>query len=239
MRMQVKQAGYRLLPLLMLFMSVGQCVAGESPSPVIAGEAGHLVMVDMLYRDGLKEVVSGNRVEAEKLFSEVLASDPGHRQARLQQGRLLIEAGRPYQAMMVLSPLLHGARAGWEPWFWMGTASLLIDDYDKAANDFDTAISYDSGQAVIWIQRAIVEQERARYPAALKLLDVALKLSPESPMVWLNIATVYELMQNTDKADQAYRRFLQLSSGEARFSAQRKKVVSRLLGRLSSTATPP
>ena len=153
------------------------------------------------------------------------------RDAMIRNARELIRSGNPHRALEVLKPLVGRERsAGWKTWFWSGTAHLLTGDFLQAANDLDTALSYKSDGFEIWVQRAIVEQELKNYKGSMRLLKTALKLAPAEPMIWLNIAALNDRMQKPDEAEQAYKRFLALSSNSEHYRRQRKNVVTRLIG---------
>jgi len=217
-----------------ILLCSAQCFADSSTPLPGDGENSQfekIAMVNSLYKKALSKINSGDNSKASQIFDEVLTQHPEHRQARLQQGRILIESGKPAQAIEILAPLLVTDDANWEPWFWMGTASLLSGDLDNASSYLDTALSYNGQITDIWLQRAIVAQEQGNYEGSLQLLRIAIELSPDNPLIWLNYAYVNDHMDNKNKAITAYRQFLKLSANQTGFSEQRNAVVSILLGK--------
>jgi len=235
MKSRVKQLAVTFASLMVIISL--QCLADNRSSPesehveqeAEAVAVDQIAMVSTLYKHAVDEVDTGNVSEANQLLEEILDKDPAHHNARLQRGRLLIQAGAPEQAMAILSPLLVDGEAGWEPWFWMGTASLMSGHLAKASAYLDTALSYNSQIADIWLQRAVLAQEKGNLEGALQLLQMAIELSPGSPLVWLNFAYVNNQKGDKNTAITAYRQFLKLSANKRGYNEQRKAVVSILL----------
>ncbi|MEJ1959826.1 MAG: tetratricopeptide repeat protein [Nitrosomonadales bacterium] len=69
----------------------------------------------------------------------------------------------------------------WEGWFWMGTAQLAQGQMDAADSALEHAGKLNPKVAQIWVQRAIVAQERGDHAMAVRLLNEARELSPKSP----------------------------------------------------------
>jgi len=235
MNIRVKQ----LVPIFIgLILTVSlQCFAKNQSAPepedvvanAKAGVTEQMAMVSDLYTKALNEIDAGNTRAAKQLLDEILEKDPGYQYARLQQGRLLIQTGSPEQAMAVLSPLLADSDADGKAWFWMGTASLMSGHLIKASDYLDTALSYNSQVAAVWLQRAVVAQERKNFEGALQLLQTAIELSPDDPLIWLNFAYVNDQKGEKNTAIKAYRQFLKLSANKKGYDEQRKAVVSILL----------
>ena len=118
----------------------------------------------------------------------------------------------------------------WYEMFLYGTALLMAGDLDDAADVFDTAIGVEGNVAELWVQRAVVEQERGDGETALRLLKVALELEPGLPMALLNVGYAYESLGREDEARIAYSEYLRASSGKLAHISPRRSVIAKLAG---------
>jgi tetratricopeptide (TPR) repeat protein len=116
----------------------------------------------------------------------------------------------------------------WEPWFWLGTAQLALGQQDAAENALERASKLNPKDARIWVQRAIVAQERGEHAEAIRLLGEARERSPKSPQIFLNLGYSNDALGQSAEADNNYRRFLALTEGNNAYSSQRKSLVERL-----------
>ena len=126
---------------------------------------------------------------------------------------------------------LDSSEDNWEVQFWLGTAYLLSGRLDHAADTLDAALAIESDVAEIWVQRAIVEQERDQHGVALQLLEVAAQVDPDYPLTYLNAGIVYEARGDMERARSAYGRFLKLSAGQPgsnRSRRMRRDVLVRI-----------
>lgn len=118
----------------------------------------------------------------------------------------------------------------WEAWFWLGTAELAQGHTAEAETALENAGAINPGAADIWVQRAVVAQERGNHAEAIRLLSKARELSPNSPQIYLNLGYSSDALGQADKAAESYRRFLALTAGNSTYLAQRKPVIQRLGG---------
>ena len=132
------------------------------------------------------------------------------------------------QAVRVLEPLFRSPPVAWEPWFLMGTAELGLGHLDKAETHFMEGLSRDETIPYLWVQRALVDQQRGQYGKAADALRQAEFFAPNLPKVQLNLAYVLEIQGSTGTAVEHYRRYLSLTDGDPSFFATRRKVVERV-----------
>ncbi len=118
----------------------------------------------------------------------------------------------------------------WYEMFLYGTALLMSGDLNEAADVLDTAISLEGNVSELWVQRAIVEQERGDGETALRLLKVALELDPRSAMALLNVGYAYESLGRFEDARIAYSEYLRASSGKLAHVSPRRSVIAKLAG---------
>ncbi len=170
----------------------------------------------------------GNRKQAIALLTELLKRTPEHARARLMAGRLMVENGQYDAAWQVMRPLLKAESLDWKPWFWSGTAELMVGKLNEAARQFDEALARDGRVPEVWVHRALVAQQRGRYKVAYQLLREAEKLAPRSVQVLLNIGLTLDALGRRDAAIDYYRRYLVQTAGVSSQWQARKVVIKRI-----------
>lgn len=108
--------------------------------------------------------------------------------SRLRHAQQLIQSGEYEDAVALLSPLFHDPPVKWHPWFWMGTALLGKGDMEQADQFFLSGLARDDKVPQLWIQRALVAQERGHYQLAIHELRQAESLQADLPHIHLNMA---------------------------------------------------
>ncbi len=146
----------------------------------------------------------------------------------MRQGKYLIRAGQYEEALAVLSTLFENPPENWEPWFWMGTAFLGKGDLEQADQYFLSGLARNDKVPQMWIQRALVAQQRGEYQLAIHELRQAESLQPDLPHLHLNMGYAYDQLGNNRLANQYYGKFMQLSEGNPEFFSTRKKILDRL-----------
>ncbi len=185
--------------------------------------------IDDIFFQALDKLQLGNTSQAQQLLQNVLSLEPKHKRARLLLGKLLVQSRKFTAAEQLIAPLLRDTDNYWQAWFWSGTAQLMMGKLDLAANSLDQALSIESERAAIWVQRAVVEQERGSASAALQLLAIAAELEPRNPQVLINVAYANETINATELAMSAYRRFLTYSNYNIQSQKLRPVVMAHLV----------
>ncbi len=148
---------------------------------------------------------------------------------RLVKARLLIERQSHAKAINVLKPLFATPPTSWEPWFWMGTAYFGNGELDKAEDALMEGLVRDDTVPHLWVQRAVIAQQRGQYRKAMDALRQAELLDPDLPEVQLNLAYNFEHHGNPKLARRHYREFLSLTEGKPTYHDVRRKVLERVL----------
>lgn len=178
-------------------------------------------------RDGHFDLVSQTANESDQLFQKsaasekkklyesalktvqrVLLTQPDHPNALLARGRLLVKTQQYSAAISNLQSLTELRTDDWRPWFWLGTANLMIGDLAAAELALDEALARNSDVAENWLHRALVAQQRGNWQSALQLLSIANEITPDHPLVMLNAAMCREALGYQDEAMNGYRKFL-------------------------------
>ncbi len=158
----------------------------------------------------------------------ILAAYSSTAHANNNEIKVLIQHGHYIEAIEKLKADEDLSKS-WQSNFWLGTAYLLNGQLDQAAIALDYALSLQGEVADIWIQRAIVEQERGNYAPSLQLLNVALQLNNKSADTYLNAAYAYEHQGNIRAARDAYGTYLRLSAQSPHAGFSRQQVLARLM----------
>ncbi|MEX2492584.1 MAG: hypothetical protein WD425_12565 [Nitrospirales bacterium] len=158
---------------------------------------------------------------------------------RLRHAQQLIRSGEYEGAVALLSPLFHDPPVEWEPWFWMGTALLGKGDMEQADQFLLSGLARNDKVPQLWIQRALVAQQRGDYQLAIHELRQAETLEAGLPHIHLNMGYTYERLGNDRLANQYYGKFLKLSEDQPAFFSTRKKLFARLTQQTPANASPP
>ena len=148
----------------------------------------------------------------------------------LREVSSMVLQGRLDEAIHRLSRLSqHHLRE--DLYFWLGTAHLLKNEYKEAAKALDKAIEIDSTLSHLWIQRAIVEQEKGQPAVALQYLRLAKDLEEDlSPNLVLNTAYAHESLGNYAAARAAYIKYIHLTSEQQ----ESQRLISSVMRRMSA-----
>jgi Flp pilus assembly protein TadD len=150
-------------------------------------------------------------------------------EATLIQAKYLIQKRRYSHAMTILKPLFVTPPDTWEPWFWLGTAHLGLEQFEQAEEAFLEGLSRNAAIPHLWVQRALVSQQRGLYGEAVEALRQAEMIAPDLPEVQLNLAYSLEAQGQIGVAVQHYQTFLAMTEGRPSYQAARKKVLERIL----------
>lgn len=155
-------------------------------------------------------------------------------EAKLIQAKYLIKKRRYQHAMIILKPLFVTPPDTWEPWFWLGTAQLGLEQFEEAEESLIEGLSRNAAIPHLWVQRALVSQQQGLYGEAVEALRQAELIAPDLPEVQLNLAFSLEAQGHIANAMQHYHTFLTITEGMKSYQSARKKVVDRII-RLENT----
>jgi len=167
-------------------------------------------------------------IKALTLSKSLYKDNPNHTLAQIAYGRTLVKNSQAKEAIAILQPLAKNTVHDWQPWFWLGSAQLLEGDLDNAAFSLDEALAREGNITSLWVQRAIVEQERGTPASALHLLQVADSLAPDDSDVMINYAYATELNGDMKKAIVMYKHFLQKTASLPKYGRLRSEIFYRL-----------
>jgi tetratricopeptide (TPR) repeat protein len=195
-------------------------------------------LTDSAPRSSTHEVLKARREPRDPDVSTIPLLQPTQRN-RLRHAQQLIQSGEYEGAVALLSPLFHEPPVKWEPWFWMGTALLGQGDIEQADQFFLSGLARNDKIPQLWIQRALVAQQRGDYQLAIHELRQAETLEADLPHIHLNMGYAYERLGNDRLANEYYGKFLKLSEAQPAFFSIRKKLFARLTQHSSSLKDNP
>lgn len=150
-------------------------------------------------------------------------------EAKLIQAKYLIKKRRYQHAVMILKSLFVTPPDTWEPWFWLGTAQLGLEHFEEAEESFLEGLARNAAIPHLWVQRALVSQQRGLYGEAVEALRHAELIAPDLPEVQLNLAFSLEAQGDIVNAVQHYQTFLAITEGMKPYQSARKKVLERIV----------
>ncbi len=184
---------------------------------------------------------SVNQSENKRLFVE-LAEDLTHSEEKpssslleeyvvgkqLKRARHLINIGSYAEAIDILKPIIDRQEEIWDTYLLMGAAYIGLGELDHAEMYSEMGLAVNGNIPQLWLQCAIVEQQRGKHEAALRILNEAEKLAPDIPEVQLNIGYSHDAIGNQKLSVKAYKTFLKLTEGKPAYMMVRYKVLERL-----------
>lgn len=150
--------------------------------------------------------------------------------SEIDRAKHMINVGSYEKAVNILKPVIKNYVATWKVYLLIGTAYLGLNELDLAEKYLDKGLAITGRQPQLWLQRAVVEQQRGDHETALQLLQESLKLAPAMPEVQLNIG--YSINTMGDRPLEAkieYKLFLDLTENKSAYFTVRKKVMERVV----------
>ena len=175
-----------------------------APGAALAGDAKARARGERALRSGEFET-------AEKIFREVLAKDPKDVAARLGLSHALLKQRKARDAydqaarVVAMEPVSARAHA------LLGAALLASGDFRLSVEEFRTALSFDSDEAMAIGGMAMVDFYENRLRTSLEGLRRASYLQPEEPDYVFNLGQVAARFERYTEAANAYEQFLRVA----------------------------
>ncbi len=214
--------------LAILFLNLGLMSGGTALAGSESGSNTPPLSAELQLASVLQAEHEGRMLLALARARSTFEQYDQHVLARLTYGRLMVKSGDATGAVALLQPLAQQAPQDWHVWFWLGSAWLLQGKLVQAAEALDRALALNGEELAVWVQRAVVEQERGYPQHAEHYLQVAAQLAPENLEVLLNAAHVAEQLGKTGEAIALYRRFLSRSISHRSHASLRPRILERL-----------
>ena len=177
------------------------------------------------YMYGLSAWKSGDGEQAIASFDEALRIDPAHRKSLLNSARVLLDTGRPREALerveraMSIEPLSpEGLRL-------LGRARYELKQIPQAIDAYQRAIALDDRDVWAMNNLGLIHIQQDRSETALPILARAVELRADSPVFQNNLGTALERSGYVAAAKKAYEAALAADSTYGKASASLARVA--------------
>lgn len=179
------------------------------------------------YMLGLSTWKAGDRLGAAQAFRQALALDSTHVKSRLNLSRVLIEDGRPDEALQQLELVRAGDSTLGEVHRLIGRAQDARGEVEQAIAAYQRAIVLDTSDVWAMNNLGVLLVQQGRAGEALGPLARATALRPTSPVFQNNLGTALEATGHRIAAGIAYGAALAADStyGKARISLERMSTL--------------
>jgi len=196
---------------------------------------------NLFYAGGLAELYynKGYYPEAERYFRLDLKCNPNDLRDHINYAALLIDTGRPQEAIKKLNEarnlaLGHRDRAEW--YNNVGMAELALESHAKALQNFRKAVIYDPNEPLFWSNLGGTYGSLGCYENSVAAFKKGLDIAEDSVLLRKNLANTYIKMK-------AYGAAVSVLEGIPAIDRQKDAAVMRLLTLASSkqdggSATP-
>jgi len=174
---------------------------------------------------------SGAVAEAERLYAQALAQDPGNADALCYLAMICCQQGQFPKGIDLLQQAIKVAPQRGFAYNLLGRAQHQIGQLDAALASFDAAIGCQPDLAEAHGSRGLVLSDLGRPVEAVESYDRALALNPSSFEEWCNRGTTLHLLEREEEALASFDKAIALNSGIAEIHINRGNLLS-LLDRL-------
>lgn len=183
---------------------------------------------DALNNIGIAQYENGNYGEAVLNYDAAVQCDPEFWRAYLNRANAYYELNELYRALDDLEYLERKIPDSAYVYFGLGLVKTKMRRYDQAIEAFDQAISLDSGNAEILVNRGTVYYYKDMYEEALIDLNFALQVDSEEANAYNALALLRADQGQYDKALKLVERALMIEPFEPYFMNNRGYIRLKL-----------
>jgi tetratricopeptide (TPR) repeat protein len=165
------------------------------------------------YMLGLSAWKAGDLARAEQAFDEALTLDPTHLKSMLNSTRVLIERGKPEQALERIDGAVELAPQSGEAFRVRGRVLADLGRNEEAIEAYQRAAALDEQDGWAMNNLGLLYIQLGRYSEALPPLARATELRPRSPVFQNNLGQALERLGHVSQAKQAYEAAIAADSG--------------------------
>jgi tetratricopeptide (TPR) repeat protein len=155
---------------------------------------------NLFYAGGLAELYysKGNYPEAERWFKLSLERNPNDVRDHINYAALLIDTGRPQEAIKGLKKarnltMAYRDRAEW--YNNLGMAEFALESYAEALKSFKKAVIYDSDEPLFWSNLGGAYGSLGDYGNSVVTFRKGLNIAEDSVLLRMNLANTYIKME--------------------------------------------
>lgn len=179
--------------------------AGSRRRTKIAGMLLHVVLALCAGRTWTR---NWEWASSEALFTSALSVSPGSAKVQLNCGVAAWDAGRPADAKAFLLRAEAIDDQGCQPQYWLGRVALDAKDYAEAARRFQKALDCRELDHDVFAREALEAMYRE-----------AIRVRPNQPDGYANLANILLLMKSFDEAGEHFRKALELKPDDPTYLA--------------------
>ena len=168
------------------------------------------------YMLGLSAWKSGDRERAESAFTAAINRDPKHLKSELNLTRVLLEMGRPADALIHVERGLAIDSTSPESWRLLGRVRGEMKEVEPALEAYRRAIALDEKDVWSMNNMGLVLIKAGRFPEALGPLARATELRSDVPVFQNNLGMALERTGHYTAAAVAYQAAVAADSGYTR-----------------------
>ncbi len=178
------------------------------------------------YMLGMSTWKTGEREKALSAFDQALQLDPDHRKSLFNSSRVLLESGRPKEALERIEKALGQEPMSNEGLRLLGRARHELGDVDGAIGAYRRALSFDERDVWSMNNLGLIYIQQDRSPEALAPLARAVELRSNAPVFQNNLGTALERSGYPTAAAQAYEAAIAVDSTYQKASVGLARVTS-------------
>ena len=165
------------------------------------------------YMLGLSAWKAGDHEYAEESFERALALAPGHVKSMLNLSRVLLDTGRPQEALVRIDEALDVDPGLHVAYRLKGRALEQLGQKDKAIESYRAAISINDKDAWSMNNMALIMIGQERFADALLPLARATQINSTRAVFWNNLGMALERTGRFRSAEQAYSHAFEADDG--------------------------
>jgi len=178
------------------------------------------------YMLGLSAWKAGDNEYAEESFEKALALAPGHVKSILNLSRVLLDTGRPEEALVKIDEAIDIDAGSNVACRLKGRALDQLGQKDEAIESYREAISIDENDAWSMNNMALIMIGEGRYEEALLPLARATQIDSSRSFFWNNLGMALERTGRFRSAEQAYSHAFEADDGHDKAYANLVRIQS-------------
>jgi protein O-GlcNAc transferase len=157
---------------------------------------------------------AGDRVEARRLYLQVLADAPANTVAGFRLGLLELQDGRLDEALVLVRSAIAAAPNEARYYSGLGEVLAAMRRWDEAAAAYREVLAREPGSADNWFLLGGVLQNQQDYRQAIQAYQAAVRIQPAAD-AFCNLGNCQKLTGNFSAAESAYRKAMELQPNHA------------------------
>ncbi|WP_164018051.1 tetratricopeptide repeat protein [Pyxidicoccus trucidator] len=159
---------------------------------------------DLWANKGLIALYRGDTAKAKERLLWALQYNPDHREAQVHLGSAYLEEGAYAQARERFVQALKGDPKFVPARYALGLALVKLGRRAEARTELDAVLAADPGHVDAHHTLGILDYEEERLEGAFQHLSRVAQLTPEAPVVWMELGTVLMAQRRFSEAEVAF-----------------------------------